>query len=269
MPKLSKRRSQSRTLLYRRLTIENTKNQNTDEHCTSEEEKNTIIDYEEEFQPLDFLDESMVDNIADFFELCRSSCNLKYLSVLLYMTMRHFEVTWCDCDDFLKKIGALKSETAYKWTRSFVLGNFDQFCSEHRGGKHNSKLYDYFYELEVQGKIFALQQCLKKPANFTAKHLANVIDSKFYEITDAIKNDNDPLIRSLASCRLDLRKWGARFEQNSQRPCFEDHDRSDVIEDREKFIQYFLDHKDHYYTVSEDDNPLWVVPSKSPPRILL
>ena len=92
MPKLSKRRSQSRTILHRRLTIENTKNQNTDEHCISEEEENTIIDYEEKFQPLDFFDESMVDNIADLFELCRSSSNLKYLSVLLYMTMRHFEV---------------------------------------------------------------------------------------------------------------------------------------------------------------------------------
>ena len=102
MPKLSKRRSQSRTILYRRLSIENTKNQNTDEPCTSDGE-NTIIDYEEEFQPLDFFYESMVDNIADLFDLCRSSWNLKYLSVLLYMTMRHFGVTWRDCDDFLKK----------------------------------------------------------------------------------------------------------------------------------------------------------------------
>ena len=69
MPKLSKRRSQSRTILYRKLSIENTKNQNTNEPCTSEEE-NTTIDYEEEFQPLDFFDESMVDNVADLFDLC-------------------------------------------------------------------------------------------------------------------------------------------------------------------------------------------------------
>ena len=265
MSKFSKRRSQSRTILYRRLSIENTKNQNTDEPCTSEEE-NTIIDYEGEFQPLDFFDESMVDNIADLFDLCRSSWNLKYLSVLLYMTMRHFEVTWRDCDYFLKKIGALKSETPYRQTRSFVLGNFDQFCSEHRGGKHNSELYEYFPELEIQGKIFSLQHCSKKPANFTAKHLANFLGSKF---TGAIKNDNDPLIRSLASCCLDLRKWGARFEKISQRPYLEGHDRSDIIEDREKFIQYFLDHEGHYYIVPEGDNRMWVAPSKSPPRILL
>ena len=154
MPKLSKCRSQSRTILYRKLSIENTKNQNTDEPCTSEEE-NTIIDYEEEFQPLDFFDESMsmVDTIADLFDLCQSSWNLKYLSVLLYMTMRHFGVAWRDCDGFLKKIGALKNKTAYKRTRSFALGNFDQFCSEHRGGKHDSELYDYFPELEYKERF--------------------------------------------------------------------------------------------------------------------
>ena len=115
------------------------------------------------------------------------------------MTRSHFGVAWRDCDD-LKKIGASKSETAYKWTRSFVLGNFDQFCREHRGGKRNSDLYDYFPELEVQGKILALEHCSKNPAKFTAKHFANFLDSKFYEITGAIKNDNDPLIRSFASC---------------------------------------------------------------------
>ena len=37
----------------------------------------------------------------------------------------------------------------------------------------------------------------------------------------------------------------------------------------EKFIQYFLDHESQYYIVSEGDNPMWVAPSKSPPRILL
>ena len=145
----------------------------------------------------------------------------------------------------------MKSETAYKRTRSFALGNFDQFCSEHRGGKHNSELYDYFPELQIQGKIFSLKPCSKKTASFTAKHLANFLDSKFYEIKGAIKNDNDLLIRSLASCCLDLRKWGARFERNSQRPYFEGHDSSNVIEDREKFIQYFLDHEGHYYIVFE------------------
>ena len=68
---------------------------------------------------------------------------------------------------------------------------------------------------------------------------------------------------------LDLRKWGARFERNSQRPYFEGHDSSNVIEDREKFIQYFLDYEGHYYIVSEDDNPMRVAPSKSSPGILL
>ena len=144
-----------------------------------EEEEHTIIDYYEEFQSLDFFDESTMNNIADSFELCRSSCNVKYRSILLCITMQHFGVTWSDCDDSLKEIGALKSEIAYEWIRTFVFGKFDKFYKKYCGGKHNSNLYNYFLELDVQGKISVLEQYSKKPADFTGKHLANFLDSKF------------------------------------------------------------------------------------------
>ena len=42
--------------------------------------------------------------------------------------------------------------------------------------------YDHFPELELQRRIFTVEQRSKKAAYSIAKHLANVLDSKFYEI---------------------------------------------------------------------------------------
>lgn len=46
-------------------------------------------------------------NLAELFELCKSKCPIKYLSVLLYMTLRKFSVSWRHSDIFLKEIGKL------------------------------------------------------------------------------------------------------------------------------------------------------------------
>ena len=61
----------------------------------------------------------------------------------------------------------------------------------------------------------------KKTSEFKAVDLCNFIDAKFYEVTGLKKNINDPYVRSERSCRLDLRRWGAKFEKNTQRPYFE------------------------------------------------
>ena len=41
------------------------------------------------------------------------------------------------------------------------------------------------------------------------------------------------------------------------------HERYDVVKDREQFVQYFLQHQDNFYTISEGDNPEWVHPSQN------
>ncbi|CAF4740979.1 unnamed protein product, partial [Rotaria sp. Silwood2] len=79
----------------------------------------------------------------------------------------------------------------------------------------------------------------------------------------------DDLIRSESSCRLDLRGWGAKFEANSQRPYFEEHERDDVVEHRTEFINYFLAHKDSYYTITGGETPMWKIPTQTPHRILI
>jgi hypothetical protein len=84
-----------------------------------------------------------------------------------------------------------------------------------------------------------------------------------------IVDPDSPFIRSVASCRLDLRRWGAKFNPNSQRPYFEGHERMDVVEHRREFIKHFLDRREFYYTISDGDSPKWIAPTKSDPCILL
>lgn len=243
-------------------------NNQTNNNSSGEETDMEIDEYSDE-EASSFKDKFTIGNIADLFELCRAQCPLKYLSVLLYMSLKRFGITWKDCDGFLRDIGSLKAQTAHKWSQIFVSGDFDEFQGENRGGKHNAEFYDYFPEIENDAKQFTLERCSQKSADFTAVDLANFIDAKYYEKTNLTKSADDVLIRSVSSCRVDLRRWGARFKDNSQRPYFEGHERQDVIEHRKQFIDYFLDQKDSYYRVSNDDKPIWTVPTQNPPRVLL
>ncbi|CAF1590350.1 unnamed protein product, partial [Didymodactylos carnosus] len=104
---------------------------------------------------------------------------------------------------------------------------------------------------------------------FKALDLAQFIDGKYYELTGIQKQIVDDFIRSERSCRVDLRRWGAKFEANSPRPYFEGHERDDVVEHRNEFIRYFLPHKDFYYTISNGDAPMWNIPAQNPYRILI
>jgi hypothetical protein len=71
--------------------------------------------------------------------------------------------------------------------------------------------------------------CAAKAAYFDAFELATFIDNQFYSLTGIKKDPEDALIRSVQSYRLDLRRWGARFDSNSQRPYFEGHERIHII----------------------------------------
>jgi hypothetical protein len=146
-------------------------------------------------------------------------------------------------------------------------GNFDEFVTDGRGGKRGDSFYDVYPELEVEARAFAILQCEQKAPSFTAYDLAQFIDQQFYEINNINKIHSD-LVRSVTSCRLDLRRWGACFEANTKRPYFEGHDRPDVVAHRHQFIHHFLTNKDNYYIVSSGENPRWETP-KTPVRTIL
>ncbi|CAF4606386.1 unnamed protein product [Rotaria sp. Silwood2] len=269
MPKLSKRRSHARSINRGMLRLLDKDVRREVESSTDSDEEEMRLNDDLTDTSLNFNDKVTLNDISDIFELCQNKCNLKFISVLLYMTLRHFDITWRDCDLFLKEVSALTSKTCHKWIEIFTSGDFNQFCTDNRGGKRGEEFYDTFPEIELAAKSFSIERCANKSADFTAMDLAIFVDQKYHELTNTIKDSNSNLIRSKKSCRLDLRRWGACFELNSKRPYFQGHERTDVVYDRQIFVKYFLDHKDQYYTISDGENPLWKNPTKNPPSILI
>jgi hypothetical protein len=265
MPRKCRRQQQARIAALCR-------HQSQGQQSSDEEEYGSAIPMEIEMEnqesdgkvdEMEFKTKLDVPNISDIFELCKRECGSRKLSVLIYMILRYLGHNWRLIDDILHSIGANQCKIAHKWALTFLDGDFDAFEDDGRGGKHNDGFYDLFPELEIQAKAFAVEACSKKSANFTAVDLATYLDEKFYEITQTSKI-NDSLVRSAESCRLDLRSWGAKFQPNSQRPYFEGHEREDVVKHRQEFISYFLARQDRYYTVSEDEQPQWNMPTGKP-----
>ncbi|CAF3129728.1 unnamed protein product [Rotaria socialis] len=267
MPQKSKRQVHSTAISYAFLRKRGLES----EHFSGSSEGGFDVDTTDSSQERSskFQDKITGDDMSDLFEHCKLRCPVKYLSVLVYMTLRKFGVSWINCDNFLRQMGAFTVETSHKWTEVFISGDLDEFQGENHGGRYFSEFYDFFPELEDAAKQYTLERCSEKSASFTVVDLAKFIDKKFYETTNIIKDPESPLIRSLSSCRLDLRRWGARYNKNSQRPYFEGHERIDVVDHLQQFINYFLDRKDFYYTVTDDDKPLWKLSTQTPPCILI
>ncbi|CAF1525964.1 unnamed protein product [Adineta steineri] len=263
MPKLNKRRSLGRMHMRKRWPYQRVLSEC---ESTSEEE---ITQDEDNDEFLRFTDKLEVDDIGDIFELIKDKTGLKLPTVLLYMTLRYFDIKWLECDEFFKKIGALTIKTASKWANIFLSSSFDEFISEDRGGRHVSSFYDAFPDIELSAKSYSVERCAAKAASFDAFQLAKFINEQFYILTSSKQDSNDSLIRSVQSCRLDLRRWGARFESNSQRPYFEGHERQDVVQHRTDFLQHFLPRKNLYYLISEGTKPKWQIPTVKRPVILI
>lgn len=49
-------------------------------------------------QELHFSGKLLITDIADLAEMCKSKCGTKYLSTLLYMSLRFFKIKWEDID---------------------------------------------------------------------------------------------------------------------------------------------------------------------------
>jgi len=263
MPTPSLRRKHSRAAASNRWNTKklHEKQESSDqdeEFDVSMDEAETVDD--DAVSDTDLLSKLDVATIGDVFELCKEQCGSRKLSVLLYMILRHLGHPWRLVNELLPKIGAYRCQAAHKWSEIFISDDLEAFSREGRGGKHSESFYDAFPELEIEARAFAVDGCSGKSADFSASHLAQFIDRRYYEVTQTIKI-NDQLIRSEKSCRLDLRRWGAKFEANSQRPYFEGHERPEVVEHREQFTSYFLNRVGHYYTVSDGDQPFWKLPS--------
>ncbi|CAF4803699.1 unnamed protein product [Rotaria sp. Silwood2] len=163
---------------------------------------------------LSFNEKFFLTDIGDLAEMCKSKCNTKYLSILLYMSLRYFNIKWEDVDEYLKTIGFMPAKTSHKWATVFIEGDYEEFSNDIRGGKQTASFYGTFSEIEADARAFVVQACSQTSAEFKAAYLAQFINTKYYELTEIQKQIGDDLIRSERSCRLDLRKWGAKFEAN-------------------------------------------------------
>lgn len=268
MPKkTSSRRTQSNVAISTRWRKKDTnlrsKDSSDDEFDVEMHQHETMREAEEDEGVTDFLEKIDPHIIGDLFELCRQGSGSRKLSTLLYMLLRHLGFPWRLIDDIFGTIGAYRCETAHKWAQVFLTGDIETFLDDGRGGKHSDAFYDIFPELEIEAKSFVIKVCSGKTADFAVADLAKFVDSEYYEVTGIVKVDAG-LIRSEQSCRLDLRRWGARSEANSQRPYFEGHERSDVVAHRKQFVEYFLGQKENYYTVTDGEQPVWHSPIKNP-----
>ena len=247
IPKPNRRKSNLQNLMTRRWS--NTQSETSE---TSSDEYQMDADDEES----SFNEKLSLADIGDLADMCIERCGIKYVSVLLYLALCYFNVSWESIGEFLKSIGYITAQTSHKWASIFMKGDYEEFSTDLRGGKQIDSFYDIFPDIEVDARVFAVSACSQKSGEFRATHLAQFIDRKFYELIGTQKKSSDHLIRSERSCRLDLRRWGAKFEGNTQRPYFEGHEREDVVKHQNEFISYFLQHQNTYYKITDGETPM-------------
>ena len=76
----------------------------------SNEEYSMDIDDKE----LCFNEKLFLIDIGDLAKMCKSKCDTKYLSTLLCMSLRYFNIRWEDVNEFLKTIGFMTAKNSHK-----------------------------------------------------------------------------------------------------------------------------------------------------------
>lgn len=74
----------------------------------------------------------------------------------------------------------MTAQTSHKWGTIFINGDYEEFSNDLRGGKQTDSFYDTFPDIETDAKIFVVEACSRKSAEFKASDLAQFIDTKYY-----------------------------------------------------------------------------------------
>ena len=128
-------------------------------------------------------------DIGDLFEILKNQTSIRSLSILVYLSLTYFGVSWRKVDIFLKQLGALSAETCNRWSEVFIQGDLDEFFEDNRGGKHGLSCFDIYPELENVAKLYALESCKRKSASFNALELAQYLDKQYYESTGEVSRN--------------------------------------------------------------------------------
>lgn len=180
-----------------------------------------------------------------------TSIHMRTLSVFIFALLRILDIPYDRCKDVLNVLNLLSAQSCGEWILTMIdEDDLTSILRDKRGNHKKVGFYELFPDFEIEVKAYAIKRATEKKCDFDSKDLAKYVDNRFREI---IKESNeeygfDPnkLVRSEESCRADLLKWGAKFEKNKSRPYFEGHERTDVVEKRNQFVEYFSNNKDLY-----------------------
>ena len=111
MPKPNRHKSYLQSLLTRRWS--NTRLETT--KTSSDEYQVDTNDDESSFN-----EKLSLADISDLAEICKESCGVKYINVLLYLVLRNFNVKWENIDEFFKSISYITAQTSHKWASTFI-----------------------------------------------------------------------------------------------------------------------------------------------------
>ena len=183
----------------------------------------------------------------------------RIISVIIYLMLRLLLFRFEECRDILSTLELMDISTCHSWANT--IKDEDDICVILRDGRKGPKrnfFYDEFPDIEEKAKAYAKEKGSTKKCNFTVHELAIYVDKIFRETyNETLENfgyETKNLIRSIESCRVDLLKWGAKFEKNSNHPYFEGHERADVVKKRKEFCEYFSQFKDQYFYPFYDQN---------------
>ncbi|CAF1065432.1 unnamed protein product [Didymodactylos carnosus] len=123
MPRGSKRRNQAQSALSHRWS--SAKVSSSSESFSEE----YSMDTDDEELPFN---EKLCLTDSDVAEMCKSKCDMKYLSTLLYMSLRFFNTKWEDVDEYLKSIGFMTPKTSHKSATVFIKGDYEKFLNDLR-----------------------------------------------------------------------------------------------------------------------------------------
>jgi hypothetical protein len=90
------------------------------------------------------------------------------------------------------------------------------------------------------------------------------VNERFQDLSGETLDVNES-IRSDASLRLDMCRWGAKWAKNGKKPYFIGHEREDVVEHRKKLVDFLTQNRQRFYQQTSADEIQWVPPSEDKP----
>jgi hypothetical protein len=184
MPSVSKRRSHSKRLSSRRWKEDAFGNEDYEFDMKM---SIGLMNLEKEEEGTELKDKIDLQDIGDLYEMNKQEPSHRSLSVLLYLTLTHFGVSWRKTEEFMQQIGGMSPRTCHKWAETFIDEDYDDFVQDHRGGKREDSFFDTFPELETKMKLYAIEGATRKNASFSSLELARYLDDQYYALTGEVR----------------------------------------------------------------------------------